>query len=109
MNRTLQAAIAVFAMAAVLASVAGGCLCAMPRAAAAHDCCQGDGGAILAATHDCCVPGTTSPRVLVAAASGALSPPVSALAPPWLDQPPTPLTLPPASPLTSAALSILRI
>ena len=110
MTRTLHAVTAVLAVAALLVAVAGGCLCAMPPAAAGtHDCCEGSGGAVLAASHDCCLSRTTAGApVLVVAASDGLSPQAAVLGSPWLDLPAVPLTPPRAVP-TSAAPSILRI
>lgn len=111
MNRTIHAVIAVFALAALLTSAAGICLCTMPPAAAgAHDCCAGDGGAILAAAHECCVSrAPASAPVLVVAVPGALPPQAAVLSSPWLDAAATPLASPLAGPPPSAAPSILRI
>jgi len=102
---------AILAVAALLASVAGTCLCVMPPATAgSHDCCEGGGGAVLTASHDCCLSRTTAGApVLVVAASGTLPQQADVLSSPWPQPsavPPTPL---PGVPPAFAAPSILRI
>ena len=97
-------------MAALLASLAGSCLCAMPPAAAAtHECCAGGPGPALTASTDCCLSRTTADTpVVVVPAIHALAPQPAVLPLPWLDA----SALRPAAPAAGPAStppSILRI
>jgi hypothetical protein len=110
MIRTLHSAAAILALAALLASVAGSCLCAMPPAASAtHECCAGGPAPALTASTDCCLSRTTADTpVVVAPAVHALPPQPAVLPLPWLDAPAVRPTSPAAG-LASTPPSILRI
>jgi len=109
-GRRLHAPTAILAVAVLLASVAGTCLCVMPPATAgSHDCCEGGGGAVLTASRDCCLSrATAGAPLLVVAASGAL-PQAADVPSPWLHMPAVPLMPLRAVPPSFATPSILRI